>query len=71
MRPTIGTMLGKKLISVGSHPSATSQIYGVVFWNPVTLLKYAPTVSYTPAYREATFFTGLEILFDQVMLNLT
>ena len=51
--------------------TATSQMYGVVLWNPVTLLEYAQTVSYTPACRAATFFASLGMFFDQVMLNLT
>ncbi|RDW85993.1 hypothetical protein BP5796_04318 [Coleophoma crateriformis] len=51
--------------------TATAEMYGVVQWNPILLLEYAQTVSYTPACRAATFFAGFGMFFDQIFLNLT
>lgn len=51
--------------------TATTQMWGFVEWNPVLMLEYAQTISYTPACRAGTFFAGFAMFFQQVMLNMT
>lgn len=51
--------------------SATQEIYGELIWNPLTLLAYIQTTSYTPACRAGTFFAGTGILSSQIFINLT
>jgi NCS1 family nucleobase:cation symporter-1 len=51
--------------------TATSKMYGFVQWNPILLLQYTQSVSYTPACRAGTFFVGFSIFWAQVFLNMS
>jgi nucleobase:cation symporter-1, NCS1 family len=47
--------------------SASTLIYGQVFWNPFLLLLHAQTAM-TPASRAGTFFAGMGLLASQIAL---
>jgi NCS1 family nucleobase:cation symporter-1 len=51
--------------------TATTKMYGFVQWNPILLLQYTQTVSYTPACRAGTFFVGFALFWAQVFLNMS
>lgn len=51
--------------------TATSQMYGNVQWNPISLLSSIQDLSYTPACRAATFFVGLSLWISQTILNIS
>lgn len=51
--------------------AATAQHFGIVQWNPVLLLDYVQTQSYTPGCRAATFFAGLAFYYSQIFINLS
>ncbi|RDW77351.1 hypothetical protein BP6252_05404 [Coleophoma cylindrospora] len=51
--------------------TASYQTYGTTLWNPLVLLQYAQTTSYTPACRAGTFFAGCGILSSQIFMNMT
>lgn len=49
--------------------SATYEIYGVLMWNPLTLLQYLQQNEYTATCRAATFFAGVAIVSHQLFVN--
>jgi NCS1 family nucleobase:cation symporter-1 len=51
--------------------TATANHFGVVQWNPILLLEYVQTLSYTPGCRAATFFAGLAFYYCQIFINLS
>lgn len=51
--------------------SATRAHYGKSMWQPLTILSYIQTDSYTPGSRAGTFFAGLAIWSHQIFVNVT
>lgn len=49
--------------------SAVHSKYGVVQWNPLTLLLYLQKTQYTPACRAGTFFAGLAIFLSLLVVS--
>ncbi|RDW84988.1 uracil permease-3 [Coleophoma cylindrospora] len=51
--------------------SAARDMYGEVLWQPVSLLLYIQTQSYTPGVRAGTFFAGVGWLMSQLAVNVS
>lgn len=62
---TLGALVGVLVTS------ASYEIYGEVYWNPLVLLQHVQAVQYTSACRAATFFAGCGLLSSQIFENIT
>lgn len=49
--------------------SAFYHYYGTAIWNPLDMLIFVQSTSYTPACRAGTFFAGVGLLGSQVFVN--